>query len=134
MNDFPKGVTRGRGKKFDLQFSQALVNERRLAEIFAYRTIEKVELKSEKWLWEKTWNLCVEFEHDGRPSGIAATQADYWVHELKRGGETLVYLMFPIDRLKALCRDAYQSGAVVRNCGDDGLSSIVKVRLGSILK
>lgn len=125
------GVTISSGKKFDLQLSQALIDEQRLADIFSHSRIERVELKSESFQWERTGNICVEFESRGQPSGIAATEADYWVHELKRDGETLVYLMFPIERLKQLCRKA---GRVVHGAGDDGAQSVVILPLSEILR
>lgn len=125
------GITIHNGKKFDLQLSQALIDEQRLADIFSHARIERVELKSESYQWERTGNICIEFESRGRPSGIATTEADYWVHELKRDGETLVYLMFPIERLKQLCR---QSGRVVHGAGDDDAQSAVILPLSEILK
>lgn len=125
------GVTISSGKKFDLQLSQALIDEQRLADIFSHSRIERVELKSESFQWERTGNICIEFESRGQPSGIAATEADYWVHELKRDGETLVYLMFPTERLKALCR---KSGRVVHGAGDDGAQSVVILPLAEILR
>lgn len=125
------GVTISSGKKFDLQLSQALIDEQRLADIFSHSRIERVELKSESFQWERTGNICIEFESRGQPSGIAVTEADYWVHELKRDGETLVYLMFPIERLKQLCRKA---GRVVHGAGDDGAQSVVILPLSEILR
>jgi hypothetical protein len=124
-----------RGEKFDLQLGQALIDERRLGKIFEAGRIEKIELKTERWLWERTGNIAIEFRHDGRPSGIAVTEADYWVHELCRGEETLLYMMFPIERLKDLARDAYhRPGRRVLGCGDDRRSDIVKVALGEVLR
>jgi hypothetical protein len=118
----------------DRKLSQALIDERRLATIFTSATIEKVELKSESWLWEQTGNICIEFRCDGRPSGISTTEADVWVHELKRDGETLVYLMFPIERLKELCRDAIRAGRWRAGGGDDGRFDLVILRLREILR
>src|SRR5262245_31890282 len=92
-------------RKFDLQLSEAELNERKLLEIFRAKRIEYVELKSESYQWEQTGNIAIEYSWNGKPSGIAATTADYWVHELKRDGETLMYLMFPVDRLKEICRE-----------------------------
>src|SRR5262245_28724820 len=123
-----------RDKKFDLQLSQALVNERRLANIFTAGKIEKIELKSESYLWEKSGNICIECRQDGRPSGIDATEADYWVHELKRDGDTLCYLMFPIDRLRKLARDAYDDGHYREGGGDDGRFCNILIPLSEILK
>jgi hypothetical protein len=119
--------------KFDLQLSQALINERRLGEIFAGQKLERIELKTESWQWERTGNICIEFRQHGRPSGIAITTADVWVHELQREGATLVYLMFPIERLKALCRAAYQRGDFRLGGGDGGAFDVILLRLKDIL-
>ena len=100
------------GIKFDLQLSNALVRERALGEIFEGAKLEKIELKSETWQWEQSGNICIEYANGGKPSGIAATDADLWVHELRRDGETLCWLMFPIERLKQLARQAYAAGRV----------------------
>jgi len=126
-------VAQSRGKKFDLQLSQALIDERRLADIFTASRIEKVELKSESYLWEKTGNICVEYRSRGAPSGIAATEADYWVHELKRDGATLLYFMFPVERLKRLCRDAFRAGRVRSQSGDDGEQDVVLLRIADLI-
>ena len=116
-----------------MQLSDALINEKRLAEIFECKRIEKIELKSETFQWEQTGNICIEYEMDGQPSGIATTEADYWVHELKRKDETLVYLMFPIERLKELARIALKNGRK-RVGGDDGRFKMVIIPLRNILK
>jgi len=120
--------------KFDLQLSQALINERRLAEIFTDAKIERVELKSETWQWEQTGNIAIEYACDGKPSGLATTAADFWVHELKRNDETLVYLMFPVARLKQLAREAFRAGQYRRNGGDDKRFDVVLLRLSDLLR
>lgn len=127
-------ITFNRDHKFDLQLDQALIHERRLGEIFEGAKIEKIELKSETWQWEQTGNIAIEFACDGKPSGISATEADFWVHELRRGNETLVYLMFPIERLKQLAREAWRAGNYRRNGGDDGRFDVVLLRLSDLLK
>lgn len=120
--------------KFDLQLSQALIDQRRLADIFEHGRIEKIELKSESWQWEQKGNICVEYRQNGEPSGIASTEADYWVHELKRDGQTLVYLMFPIERLKQLARESYRAGRYHEGGGDGGRFCNVLIPLSEILK
>ena len=127
-------ITFNPDEKYDLQLSRALIDERRLAEIFEHGDISKVELKSEEWQWEQRKNICIEFRWDGRPSGIATTRCGFWVHELKRKGETLVYLMFPIERLKELAREAYRAGHYRLNCGDGGKSCVLKIPLWWVLR
>jgi hypothetical protein len=127
-------VTFNRDEKFDIQLSAALIHERRLAEIFAAAKIEKIELKTETWQWEQTGNICIEYQCDGKPSGIATTEADYWVHELRREDRTLGYLMFPIDRLKELARGAIKQGRCRTGAGDDGRFTVALIRLRDILQ
>jgi hypothetical protein len=123
-----------RDRKFDLQLDQALVAERRLAEIFAAAKLEKIELKTETWQWEQTGNICIEYRQGGQPSGIAVTEADYWVHELRRDSQTLCYLMFPIERLKELARRAYAEGRFREGGGDGGRFCNVLIPLSWVLR
>ena len=122
-----------RTNKFDFQLSQALVAERRLADIFTVGKLEKIEVKSESYLWERTGNICIEYRQGGKPSGIAVTEADYWVHELLRDGETLVYLMFPVPRLKELARRHIRLGHTHDGGGDGGKFDNVLIPLKDIL-
>lgn len=123
-----------RTKKFDVQLSQALINERRLYEIFAEGVLEKLELKSETHQWEETGNICIEWRCRGELSGIAATEATGWVHELKRNGETLVYLVFPTERLKDLFRASWNAGLRRYGVGDNKQSDVVLIPLKEILQ
>jgi hypothetical protein len=83
---------------------------------------------------ERTGTICIEYRQDGRSSGIDATEADYWVHELKRDGSTLCYLMFPIERLRKLARDAYADGRYREGGGDGGRFCNILIPLSDILK
>lgn len=125
-----------RDEKFDIQLSDSLIAERKLGETFAFGKIEnpKFELKTESWLWERFGNICIEYRAGARPSGISVTEANYWVHELRRAGETLVYLMFPIERLKRLCRDAIMAGDYRVRAGDNGKQHVALIRLSDILR
>jgi hypothetical protein len=127
-------VVFNRDQKFDIQLAAALVAERRLADIFVGAKLEKIELKTETWQWEQTGNIAIEFRCDGRPSGISTTEADIWVHELRRDDATLLYLMIPIARLKDLCRAAIKAGRWRSNAGDDGRFDVVILPLRELLK
>jgi hypothetical protein len=127
-------VTLNHDRKFDLQLSEALQHERRLAAIFTSSRIDKIELKSETWQWEQTGNICIEYRCDGKPSGISTTAADMWVHELRRDGETLVYLMFPIERLKHLARQAILAGRRRSGAGDNGRFDVALIPLAEVLR
>lgn len=117
-------------RKFDIQLGRARRHEGRLGDVLQGA---KIELKTETWQWERTGNIAIEYKQDGKPSGIATTEADFWVHELCRGDETLCYLWFPVDRLKAICRDAYRRGCR-REGGDGGRFEMVVLSLSDLLR
>jgi len=113
--------------KFDIQLGQALINERRLANIFENG---KIEVKSESYLWERTRNICIEYEQNGKSSGIAITEAEHWIHELLlHDGSVHVRLMLPVPRLKELCRRAHAEGRYRKNAGDGGRFGVFLVPL-----
>jgi hypothetical protein len=114
--------------KWDIQLQQGQIAECELAGLLC----QKIELKSESYLWRRTGNICIEFLQNGRPSGIAVTEAKLWVHQLLNDDrtETVAYLMFPIERLKELCRSA----RVHENGGDGGRFSNYLVKIADIFK
>lgn len=123
-----------RDGKFDLQLSQALIRERKLGEMFEGCNLARIELKSESWMWEKSGNLCVEFEWNGKPSGIASTQATCWIHELLRDGEMVCQFVFPVANLRRLVREAIAAGHYRDFAGDDGLSSVALLNIRDLLR
>ena len=54
--------------KFDIQLAQGKIQERKLAELLVGADIELIEVKAESYIWERTGNLCIEFEWNGEPS------------------------------------------------------------------
>jgi len=83
--------------------------------------------------WQQSGNICVEYWNRGSPSGIAATEADYWVHSLHaENGQVLVRLMFPVEVLRSLARQAYAGGRH-RVGGDGGLSKMVLIPVRDII-
>lgn len=116
-------------KKFDLQLGSARDDEDRLAATLQGKTIE---LKTERFQWEQTGNIFIEYESRGEPSGLATTKADFWCHELARGDDTLCYLLIPTDRLKAVCRHKYKA-ARKEGAGDDKAQRGVVLSLKELL-
>ena len=86
-------------KKFDLDLAYGKVREQRVADML---TDKKVEVKSERDMWIRTGNIAIEYESYGKPSGIAATEADYWFHNLCIGNETFATLVFDVPSLKRI--------------------------------
>jgi len=86
-------------KKFDIDLAYGTVREEKIAEML---TNKKIEVKSEKDMWQKTGNICIEYESWGKPSGIKATEADYWFHNLCVGDNEFCTLVFKTDVLRTI--------------------------------
>jgi hypothetical protein len=86
-------------KKFDLDLTYGEIREEKIA---AMLTDKKVEVKSERDIWQNTGNICIEYESWGKPSGIRATESDYWFHNLCIGDDEYCTLVFKTDTLKKI--------------------------------
>ena len=105
-------------KKYDFkgQLDGALEAEKKLHKIFVDH---KFELKTESNIWHDTGNIFIEYESHDKPSGIAATEADYWVHELRtKDKRTLAYITIPTPILKEICNDLLKEGVHSRRGGE----------------
>ena len=91
--------TKENRKKFDLDLTYGEIREEKIA---AMLTNKKVEVKSERDIWQNTGNICIEYECWNKPSGIRATESDYWFHNLCIGDETFATLVFHTDSLKRI--------------------------------
>ena len=75
--------------------------EQRVAAIFDTDKF-KVEVKTERDWWYR--NIAIEVESYGKPSGIAVTEADYWVHILANGDKDYCRLIFDTDTIRHLAK------------------------------
>jgi hypothetical protein len=86
-------------KKFDIDLSYGKVREQMVADMLQDK---KIEVKSERDMWMRTGNIAIEYESYGKPSGIAATESDYWFHNLCIGDEVFATLVFDTNALKRI--------------------------------
>ena len=86
-------------KKFDIDLKYGTIREDKIADML---TGKKIEVKSERDTWMKTGNICIEYESWRKPSGIRATEADYWFHNLCVGDNEFCTLVFKTDVLKTI--------------------------------
>jgi len=91
--------TKENRKKFDIDLEYGTIREEKVAEML---TDKKIEVKSERGMWMKTGNICIEYESYGKPSGIAATEADYWFHNLCIEDNIFCTFIFDVPKLKQL--------------------------------
>jgi queuine/archaeosine tRNA-ribosyltransferase len=83
---------------------------------------KKIEVKSERDMWQRTGNIAVEYESYGKPSGIKATESDYWFHNLCIGDETYATLVFRTDVLRSIINSLDYTKSV--NGGDHNASKM----------
>ena len=113
--------------KFDIDLAKGIQMEETLKEFFEGK---RIEVKSERHIWETTGNHFVEYECRGKPSGIAVTEAEYWALMLVREDETIVMVyIVPIERMKALARKYWKNKTIG---GDDNLSKGILVPISEI--
>ena len=89
-------------KKFDIDLEYGQVREQLVADMLQDK---KIEVKSERDLWQRTGNIAIEYESYGKPSGIDATESDYWFHNLCVGDDTFCTLVFNTDSLKKIIKN-----------------------------
>ena len=53
-------------------------------------------------MWQKTGNIAIEYQSYGKPSGIDATESDYWFHNLCIGKDTYATLVFKTEVLRKI--------------------------------
>ena len=91
--------TKENRKKFDIDLEYGTIREDKVAEML---TNKKVEVKSERGMWMKTGNIAIEYQSYGKPSGIKATESDYWFHNLCIGDNEYCTLVFKTDVLRTI--------------------------------
>lgn len=91
--------TKENREKFDLDLKYGTVREDKLAEMLQDK---KIEVKSERGMWMKTGNIAIEYESWGKPSGIRATESDYWFHNLCVGDNEYCTLVFKTEVLRTI--------------------------------
>lgn len=117
---------------FDIDLQVAKGEEICLAHTFTDHRL-RIEHKAEKRYWWATGNIAIEYRSYGKRSGIAATKADLWVHELYLPGYGLFgRLLFEVPVLYRLALNAKRRGYVRENIGDDNATCVALLPLGDL--
>jgi len=102
-------------------------------ETWVHRLLENstIEVKNEEKMSAITGNLYIEYECRGKTSGIATTQADYWVFKLadEKG------FIIGVNELKARVKHLVNNGDARANVkgGDSDLSLGVLVKIKDLI-
>jgi hypothetical protein len=111
-------------KKFDIDLEYGKVREQQVADMLQDK---KIEVKSERDVWQKSGNIAIEYECYGKPSGINATESDYWFHNLCIGSETFATIVFDTASLKRIINNLDSKRSV--SGGDNNASRMYLLNL-----
>ena len=107
-------------KKFDIDLKYGQIREDMVSAMFGDK---KFEIKTERDWWFKTGNIALEYECNGKPSGINATKSDFWIQILAKGDVNHCMLIFEVNKLKKIV-DEYKE-KYTRMVGDRNASKCV---------
>ena len=107
-------------KKFDIDLKYGQLREKQVHDIFSNK---KIEVKTERDWWYKTGNIALEYECNGKPSGINATESDYWIQILAKGNKNHCMLVFEVKELKKIVKKYKEQ--YTRMVGDGNRSKCV---------
>ena len=111
-------------KKFDIDLEYGKIRESQILDMFENA---KIEVKSERDIWQKSGNIAIEYECYGKPSGIKATESDYWFHNLCIGDETFATIVFDTASLKRIINNLDYKKSV--SGGDNNASRMYLLNL-----
>ena len=117
--------------KWDIDFAYGRKGEQ-LVERLLGEAGPKVEVKHDS-MASSTGNLAVEFECNGKPSGIAITEAGWWAFVSGGGGDDKIVILIETERLKDLCRRHYKEENI-KKAGDTQQTQVILIPICKILR
>jgi hypothetical protein len=124
-----KATSHSGRKKFDVDLEFGQQWEKHIDELFS--GAKTAEIKTERDKWATTGNICIEVESYGKPSGLAATEADLWVHNLVKDGELCCSLVFNVEKLRKIIQEMKPYTVMG---GDNRASKLCLVNIVKLLK
>ena len=118
-----------KNSKFDLDLQYGQLREQQVHDMFHNK---KIEIKTERDWWKKTGNIAIEYECNGKPSGIDKTESDFWIQILSMGVDNYCKLIFEVPRLKRIV-EKYKS-THSRMVGDRNASKCVLIPLNELFE
>ena len=114
--------------RFDLNLMEGKLSENKWAEV-----LETVEFKKDYKAWE-TGNIAVEYAYNGKPSGIAKTEAKYVAYVLvdKNQNENISFFV-KTNIIKDMCRKYYRDKKRNIKGGDNNSSSLILLPIDELV-
>ena len=115
-------------KSHDLKVKEDMLFGR-IGEEFTKQLFEgntKIEIKTERDIWETTGNIAIEIRYKGKPSGLSTTKASVWIHLLSLNNVIKGGFIFKVNELRALIKKRQNQGKLKMVMGgDDNMSQLV---------
>ncbi len=118
-----------KNSKFDLDLQYGQLREQQVHDMFHNK---KIEIKTERDWWKKTGNIAIEYECNGKPSGIDKTESDFWIQILSLGVDNYCKLIFEVPRLKRIVEKYKPTHS--RMIGDRNASRCVLIPLNELFE
>ena len=118
-------LTQGYCKTHDLKVEEDMLFGK-IGEEFTQQLFEgntKVEVKTERDIWENTGNIAIEIRCKGKPSGLSTTGSSVWIHLLSKKGVIKGGFLFKVDELKAKIKKLHNEGNLKMVMGGDDNAS-----------
>ena len=144
----PQGLTNSRflihnsmfnnTKDFDFDLARGVNSEKSIGKILGLDK-DKFEVKSEFGFWQKSGNLCIELAYKGKPSGLRATKAKYWIHRFMFNKEDCVgQILIEVKLLKQIVRkfiheNKKRKSKIIRMLGDNFQSRCVLIPMSDFM-
>ena len=124
-------ITEGYCKGFDIDLKFGKMGEEFTQQVFEGNS--KVEVKTERDIWEKTGNIAIEIRCNGELSGVSSTDASVWIHLLSADNVIKGGFLFKVDELKGKIKKLHENGKLKMVMGgDDNLSQMVLLPIDSL--
>lgn len=118
-----------KNSKFDLDLQYGQLREQQVHDMFHNK---KIEIKTERDWWKKTGNIAIEYECNGKPSGIDKTESDFWIQILSLGVDNYCKLIFEVPRLKRIVEKYKATHS--KMVGDRNASKCVLIPLNELFE
>ena len=118
-------LTEGYCKTHDLKVEEDMLFGK-IGEEFTQQLFEgntKVEVKTERDIWENTGNIAIEIRCKGKPSGLSTTGSSVWIHLLSKKGVIKGGFLFKVDELKGKIKKLHENGKLKMVMGGDDNAS-----------
>ena len=123
-------LTEGYCKSHDLKVEEDMLYGK-IGEDFTQQLFEgntKIEIKTERDIWETTGNIAIEMRYKRKPSGISTTKASVWIHLLSVKGVIKGGFILKVDELKSLIKKRHNEGKLKMVMGgDDNMSQLALI-------